>query len=90
MKVSGRSVPDRTGDGALRVRQPRPLCRSPDHCRRPVLWREVDDRGRQALAFAIGQQDWKAAIDDPHQGVRRAEVNTDNLAHLFNLQFLRG
>ena len=43
--------------------------------------READDRRRHAAAFRVGDDDRLAAFHDGDDGVGRAEVDADDLAH---------
>jgi hypothetical protein len=41
----------------------------------------MDDRGREAAALGIGDEDGKARIHDADQGIGGAQIDADDFAH---------
>src|ERR1044071_5158508 len=66
-------------DGASGVNGAKALGRSADDG--VGLFGEVNDRGRQPLAIATGNDIWNAGVNCSNQRVSSSQINSDNATH---------
>src|SRR4029077_2004934 len=77
-----RSASDQAFDGidrALREECTHPIRGSTDY--RIAGFREINHGRRQPGSISVSDQDWKAGIHHPDQGVRCSEINPDDITH---------